>query len=223
MRPTTLISAILAVAVTVIAALAMPAASQQAGGRPSCLGRQATIVGTPGSDVRRGTNRADVIVTFGGNDRVLGRGGRDRICSGTGDDVVCEGTLTGISRRPCASFARGRVLGGGGNDVLRGVFTSGGRGNDDVNTPNGTSRRFSPRAVGGPGQDEVEGASTNDVLRGGRGRDRVVGEGGRDRLAGNRDNDQLFGGSGSDRLRGGGGRDLCIGGSGSDRSGNCER
>jgi len=42
-----------------------------------CAGRQATVVGTAGRDVLRGTGRADVIAAFGGDDRVDGPRGND--------------------------------------------------------------------------------------------------------------------------------------------------
>ena len=45
-------------------------------GPPRCGGRRATVVGTAGRDVLRGTKRANVIAALGGNDVV--RGGRRR-------------------------------------------------------------------------------------------------------------------------------------------------
>jgi uncharacterized delta-60 repeat protein len=78
-----------------------------------CAGRRATIVGTAGRDVLRGTRRADVIVALGGNDVVRAAQGNDIVCGGPGND-----TLTGGS-------GRDRLLGGPGNDRL-----TGGRGRD---------------------------------------------------------------------------------------------
>lgn len=49
---------------------------------PTCFGKRATIVGTPGDDRLVGTGGRDVIVGRGGDDVILGRGGRDRICGG---------------------------------------------------------------------------------------------------------------------------------------------
>ncbi len=51
---------------------------------PECMGRAATIVGTPERDVIAGTKRADVIAALGGRDEVRGRGGKDLICMNGG-------------------------------------------------------------------------------------------------------------------------------------------
>ncbi|HEX5984156.1 MAG TPA: hypothetical protein VFY69_08120 [Solirubrobacterales bacterium] len=62
-----------------------------AGPPPRCFGREATIVGTPGSDRLVGTHRRDVIVARGGRDTVYGRGGNDLICGGGGRDLLRGG------------------------------------------------------------------------------------------------------------------------------------
>lgn len=63
------------------------------------------ILGSPGNDVLFGTNTTrDIIVAFGGNDRLAGKAGNDRLRGGRGRDVL---------------------VGGPGADVLRG-----GRGRD---------------------------------------------------------------------------------------------
>src|SRR5687767_10966359 len=49
---------------------------------PTCAGKQATIVGTPGTDILTGTEANDVIVGGGGLDQIRGRGGDDVICAG---------------------------------------------------------------------------------------------------------------------------------------------
>ena len=56
-----------------------------------CFGKVANIVGTPGNDRLRGTNRADVIVGLGGNDSIVGLGGSDLICGGAGRDRIYAG------------------------------------------------------------------------------------------------------------------------------------
>ena len=66
---------------------------------PRCIGRLATVVGSPARDVLRGTRFADVIAGLAGADRIFGLRGNDRICGGTGRD---------------------RLLGGKGADKLRG-------------------------------------------------------------------------------------------------------
>jgi hypothetical protein len=55
---------------------------------PTCLGRKATIVGTPGNDKIIGTSGRDVIVGRGGDDLILGLGGNDVICGNGGHDVI---------------------------------------------------------------------------------------------------------------------------------------
>jgi hypothetical protein len=77
-------------------------------GQLRCGGKTATIVGSLGKDVIRGTGGRDVIVGLGGKDKIKGRGGKDIICGGSGND-----TLVGGAKRD-------RLFGGPGRDVLRG-------------------------------------------------------------------------------------------------------
>jgi hypothetical protein len=57
----------------------------------TCAGRPATIVGTDGRDVLKGTRRADVIVALGGGDAVRSAQGNDTVCAGGGRDRVSGG------------------------------------------------------------------------------------------------------------------------------------
>jgi RTX calcium-binding nonapeptide repeat (4 copies) len=99
-------------------------------GPPSCKGRPATVVaspgsrtaGTPGDDVILGTGGRDRVASGEGDDLLCGRGGRDRLESGGGDDNMNGGA------------GADRLSGGGGDDRLRG-----GRGRDHCR--------------GGPGRD----------------------------------------------------------------------
>lgn len=75
---------------------------------PKCGGRYATIVGTTGQDVIKGSKFADVIATLGGPDRVNGARGNDRICGGRGRDKLIGGA------------GRDRLFGQQGADALRG-------------------------------------------------------------------------------------------------------
>ena len=59
-------------------------------GTATCLGRPATVVGTPGPDVLTGTDRGDVIAGLGGSDRISGGRGADVLCGGPGRDT-CDG------------------------------------------------------------------------------------------------------------------------------------
>jgi Ca2+-binding RTX toxin-like protein len=93
----------------VIALLAIPAISSTAfGANTTCLGLEATIVGTAGSDVIHGTEGRDVIVAKEGNDRVFGDDGFDVICGGPGRDTLIGGR------------GEDRIFGNRGKDVLRG-------------------------------------------------------------------------------------------------------
>jgi sugar lactone lactonase YvrE len=58
---------------------------------PTCGGRTATIVGTTGKDVLKGSKFDDVIAGLGGDDVIKGAGGDDRICGGSGRDHIDGG------------------------------------------------------------------------------------------------------------------------------------
>jgi uncharacterized delta-60 repeat protein len=119
-----------------------PPASAGSGGRigtggfppgrpPRCAGEEATIVGTPGRDVLRGTRRADVIVALAGDDVVRAGAGDDLVCGGPGRDRLLG--ARGADRL-LGQGGRDRLLGGPGADVLRGGTATdvclGGRGRD---------------------------------------------------------------------------------------------
>ena len=59
---------------------------------PRCLGRTATITGTNGKDVLKGSKFADVIAGLGGGDKITGLGKGDRICGGGGADSLNGGS-----------------------------------------------------------------------------------------------------------------------------------
>jgi predicted extracellular nuclease len=105
---------------------------------PTCNGLAATIVGTAGDDVIMGTNKADVIATFGGNDTIHGGNGEDVICSGSGDDVVDAGNGKDYVD---AGAGDDVVDGGNGKDVILGGFgddeLDGGNGVDDLDGGDG--------------------------------------------------------------------------------------
>lgn len=66
------------------------------------------------------------------------------------------------------------------------------------------------------GNDVLLGGTGDDTLAGGNGRDRLSGNDGNDRLSGGEGRDILGGGDGDDRIEGGEGRDRLIGGAGAD-------
>lgn len=162
---------------------------------PTCAGRPATIIGTPGDDHIKGTRRSDVIIALGGNDRIESFTGADTICAGPGADTVAAGPNGG---RGGADL----VLGGPGNDKLA------------LGPELGTLK-------GEAGNDVLVGSKGGDSLFGGRGDDTLYGGPNptynSDLLVGGPGNDRLFGGSGPDTLRGGPGRNEIVPGPGGTR------
>jgi hypothetical protein len=76
--------------------------------RASCIGREATIVGTPGPDTLVGTPAGDVIVAGDGDDLLVGLGANDLVCGEGGNDVLSGGGGADV------------LIGGPGRDRLRG-------------------------------------------------------------------------------------------------------
>jgi hypothetical protein len=97
----------------------------------TCLGRIATIVGTPGPNVLHGTDGPDVIAALGGSDVVHGRGGDDVVCGDAGSDILLgdlgNDTLSGGPGDVGVFGRQGEdtELGGPGDDLV-----DGGRGDD---------------------------------------------------------------------------------------------
>lgn len=131
--------------------------------------------------------------------------GRVTFDGGTGDDDLSGADLTrgGPGSDSLSSHEMGaRLLGGGGNDTIRG---------DDA-------QPSEARLVltGGAGDDRMWGGEGRDTLQGGRGADRLAGAGSADVLRGGAGNDRLSGDDGDDTLHGGDGRDRMRGFLGSD-------
>ena len=106
---------------------------------PTCNGLAATIIGTPGDDVIFGTNKSDVIVTFGGDDTIFGGNGEDVICAGYGDDVVDGGNGKDLI---FGEEGDDSLAGGNGKDTL-----DGGDGDDDGDGGNGVDTCANLEAV----------------------------------------------------------------------------
>jgi Ca2+-binding RTX toxin-like protein len=176
-----------------------------------------TLVGGPGSDLLDGKGDAD---TFQGDLDTPGAGDgidtvtyEDRtepVVGTIGDGLNDDGGVNDVNdvtgRGDTILGDIEEVLGGAGNDVLRGNdgdnFLDGGAGNDLVN--------------GGDGADELLGSDGDDLLEGAGGNDLIAGEAGGDDLEGGAQNDQLDGGDGEDLLDGGTGADSIRGGPGFD-------
>jgi hypothetical protein len=120
-------------------------------GGPSCLGRSATIAGTPGDDKLAGTPGSDVIAGLAGADRISGRGGNDLVCAGLDDDTVSGGA------------GDDRLDGGADGDLLRG-----GTGQDQIRGRQGRDRLFGEGAddllAGGPNVDRCDGGAGANEL-----------------------------------------------------------
>ncbi len=204
-----------------LAGFAAPAVAAP-GDEVFCHGQIATFVGTAGddtiSDADTDFGRNPVIVLGEGNDSVsLGDGYQDSldsltVCGGSGDDslevteyigghasVTLDGGFgddfvgnnSGLNN---SDLARMTLIGGEGNDVLR----------------------------GGNGNDVQEGGRGDDSIYGVGGRDKMDGGTGNDSLFGQRGSDHLNGGAGYDKLDGDmpgfpDGRDVADGGSNRDR------
>lgn len=155
-----------------------------------CLGRQVTVLGTPGDDRLRGTDGDDVIAGLGGHDVMTGDGGNDRICGTDGRD---------------------QLLGGPGNDLLSGGegddFIEGGTGADQLYGDGGRDAASYHHHVGGVSAvingQPVSGNATDGPL------------GARDRIGTSIEN--LYGGEGNDTLTGSEHANVLIGRWGADR------
>ncbi|MEK6252747.1 MAG: hypothetical protein AABM43_12620 [Actinomycetota bacterium] len=120
---------------------ALPPCGGAASAALKCQGKQATIVGTGGSDKLKGTKKADVIVGLGGKDKIVGRAGNDRVCAGGGKDKVFGGKG---KDRLNGEAGKDKLFGGKGKDKLKG-----GKGKDVL--------------IGGPDRDKLNGGPGKDV------------------------------------------------------------
>jgi Ca2+-binding RTX toxin-like protein len=212
---------------------------------PLCHGRQATIVGSEGDDVIRGTPGRDVIWGGGGDDTIYGSLGNDLICGGPGADLIHGGRGNDIvdggagdHDRVIGDLGDDRVLGGPGSyDEVAGDLgidiVNGGPGNFDLvhgdygydrmsgGAGKGDIASFATKVAGGRGSGVW--ASLAKHRARGDGHDELFGfeslEGSafRDTLIGNGGDNAIVGGPGDDRILGGGGVDTFDAGQGSDR------
>ena len=190
------------VLVFVVATAPWLVAPMAGAGTVTCLGFEATIVGTSRSDEIRGTPGDDVIAGLGGDDVIRGLGGEDKICGSRGRDRLIGGAATDI-----VSGDRGDdiVLGSRGSDLLiespGNDLTDGGPGGDGSSFAlafNGVDADLATGTATGLGNDtlvRVEGligTIFDDVLTGNElvnefipldGNDTVDGAGGSDYLS----------------------------------------
>jgi Ca2+-binding RTX toxin-like protein len=163
----------------------------EAGKKPECFGKEATIV----SNANRvtGTARDDVIVAGRGSQRIDGGGGRDLICADGGNDRVDGGA------------GRDRIDGDTGDDRLDGGpeadLVTGNRG-DDVIKGDANSGDTEDVLTGGSGDDLIQGGDGRDVMFDGPGADVLRGDGADDWIVPQDDRtaDRYSGGPGIDGI-----------------------
>jgi Ca2+-binding RTX toxin-like protein len=124
MRPVSLLTSGLATGL--LAATLLPATAPAYAAGETCLGRPATVIGTPGQSVLTGTEGDDVVVTNGASD-VRALGGDDWVCvrdvpdapartiaidTGDGDDALL------VERVDWLGASRSSYVGGPGSDLL---------------------------------------------------------------------------------------------------------
>lgn len=181
------------------------ASTGTAGGRPTCFGKPATIVGSNASNRISGTARNDVIVARGGNDLIKDRGngnnhGRDLICAGGGRDRIF-----GNSEAEKLSGGPGKdeINGGHGNDLIVGD-SYGVAGESDS-----TDRDY---ILGGFDRDFIVGDNMSRGNVSGQAPDWIGGNAGGDKIVGDSasQNGDATGGA-SDHVAGATGDDVVIG------------
>ena len=196
------------------------AAYDNLGGYNSRSGQEGanTLSGGPGNDMLNGKQDADTFAGGEGIDTVTYAARTSAVVGTVGDENNDDGDATDVnsltSRADNIEGDVEHVIGGPGNDVLRGNgldnVLEGGAGNDRIN--------------GGDGNDDLRGADGDDLINGAAGNDTLLGQGGNDPgLEGGSGDDLLDGGDGDDLLDGNTGADSIVGGPGGDAADYSDR
>lgn len=166
-----------------------------------------------GNDTLTGGLTHDTLIGGAGNDVISSGGGADTLFGASGNDTMTgDGEYTDL-------------MGGIGDDHLIGASTigdrmDGGAGNDLIDLSNGQNLGGTwvshSIALGGSGDDTINGGLAGDVAYGGAGADDFFGNAGDDQFRGSTGNDEIYGGAGNDGLYGGGDGDSVMGGVGND-------
>jgi len=161
-----------------------------------------TYRGTDGRDIFDGTNRAERVYGYGGNDDLFGYAGDDLLYGGAGDDLLV------------GDNGDDRLYGQTGSDLLAGE-----RGNDVMDGGVGFDYATYFYARAGATVDLAAGTAADgfgftDTLISVEG---VYGSKFADTIRGDAGVNELYGNAGDDVLIGGAGQDLTVGDAGADR------
>lgn len=175
---------------------------------------------------------AEVIMGYGGHDKITAGLGHDDIYGGTGNDFIRAGQgndlIFGEDGHDVLDGQAGAdtMQGGAGNDVYyidnAGdlVLETGGGGHDKVisTLSHSLAAGFEELWLAkGSAATEATGNASNNRIVGNANANILNGEGGADQLFGEAGNDRIFGGLGNDSLSAGAGLDQLYGGEGDDR------
>lgn len=184
--------------------------------------------------------QAEVIMGYGGNDKITAGFGDDDIHGGTGSDFIRAGQgndlIVGGDGHDVLDGQAGAdaMQGGAGNDVYYidnagdAILEAGGSGYDRVRSTLSHSlgdgfeelvliaNSAASDGTGNALNNKIVGNANANILSGGAGTDTLFGGNGDDRLLGGLGNDSLYGGAGVDVLYGNDGDDRIYGGAGGD-------
>lgn len=153
------------------------------------------ITGTKKSDCINGTSQDDVITPLAGNDIVNAGRGNDIIKATPKDGTDLYYGDAGSDTIDYSAIASGVTINLGTNVFSWEIDGAGHASGADI----GKDVLFSiENAIGGAGNDKINGDNSANKLNGGTGKDAIKGEGGNDLIEGGSGDDTLTGGPGSD-------------------------
>jgi Ca2+-binding RTX toxin-like protein len=171
-----------------------------------------------------GTDEAEEIYGYGGNDSLHGNGGDDVLDGGTGHDFMNGGMGNDTYYVDDAGDvavddadvydAEGNPANAGYDRVYASVSHTLGFGIEELRLVEGSA---ATNGTGNSLDNTIHGNSNDNELRSGGGRDWLYGNGDNDTLRGEAGDDFLYGGSHGDSLFGGTENDLLDGGTGGDK------
>lgn len=163
-----------------------------------------SILGTNGANTLFGTEFADNIKAYKGNDVIHGSGGADKIDGGIGTDTITyQASAVGVD----VDLTRLTQLGGFAEGD-RFTYIESITGSSFADLIMGDERGNT--LLGGGGDDIVEGRAGADTLDGGAGNDQIYGGADKDAIFGGDGDDRIEGGAAADQITGGAGRDVFV-------------